>query len=98
MPQFAVQDTARRYQSVDAEKAHGATYTADNLARFVAERIVESAALESRDAITILDPAIGDGALVLALLDALKNKTRAVLSVRGFDTNVAALDESTRRI
>lgn len=98
MPRLAVQDTARRYQSVDAEKAHGATYTPGSLARFVAERIVEVAALEDQGTITILDPAIGDGALVLALLDALKGKTRAALSVRGFDTNVSALDESERRI
>ncbi|MDI4663464.1 N-6 DNA methylase [Xanthobacter autotrophicus] len=94
----AVQNTSRRYKSVDAEKAHGATYTPDNLARFVAERIVENAALEGREAITILDPAIGDGALVLAMLDALKDKTRAALHVRGFDTDVSALDESARRI
>lgn len=92
------QNIARRYQRVVAEKAHGATYTPDNLARFVAERIVESAALEGREAITILDPAIGDGVLVLALLDALKGKTSAALSVRGFDTNVSALDQSARRI
>ena len=64
----------------------------------MAERIVESAALEGRRAITILDPAIGDGALVLALLNALKNKTHAALSVSGFDTNVTALNESARRI
>ncbi len=98
MSQFAAQDTARRYQSVDAEKAHGATYTPDKLARFVAERIVENVALTEREIITILDPAIGDGALVLALLEALKDRTRATLSVRGFDTNVSALDESARRI
>ncbi len=98
MQPLAVQDTARRYQSVDAEKAHGATYTPETLARFVAERIVENADLEGRASITILDPAIGDGALVLALLDALKSKTKAVLSVRGFDTNVSALDEAARRI
>ncbi|MEO1750049.1 N-6 DNA methylase [Thiofaba sp. EF100] len=98
MHQIIIQDTTQRYQSVEAKKAHGATYTPDNLARFVAERIVENAELEGRELITILDPAIGDGALVLALLDALKHKTGALLSIRGFDTNVSALDESARRI
>jgi len=98
MQPLAAQDTARRYQDVHAEKAHGATYTPATLARFVAERIVENADIEGRAAITILDPAIGDGALVMALLDALKSKTKAVLSVRGFDTNVSALDEAARRI
>jgi methylase of polypeptide subunit release factors len=98
MRQLAVRDTTRRYQSVDAEKAHGATYTPESLARFVAERIIESADLKARASLTILDPAIGDGALVLALLDALKGKTRASIIVHGFDTNVTALDEAARRI
>jgi len=98
MLQLDIQDAARRYQSVDAEKARGVTYTPEKLARFVAERIVESATLEGRKVITILDPAIGDGELVLALLGTLENKTHAVLSVRGFDINVVALNESARRI
>lgn len=98
MQPVADKNHARRYQDVDAEKAHGATYTPENLARFVAERVVECAALEGRESITILDPAIGDGALVLALLDALAAKTSATLIVRGFDTSVSALDEAARRI
>lgn len=98
MRSAAAQGTTRRYRGVDAEKAHGATYTPDSLARFIAERLVESADLEDRESITILDPAIGDGALVLALLDALDSKSGATLSVRGFDVNIAALDESARRI
>lgn len=98
MGQIAVRDTTRRYQTVDAEKAHGATYTPESLARFVAQRLIESTDLKARAALTILDPAIGDGALVLALLDALKSKTRASISVRGFDINASALNEASRRI
>jgi methylase of polypeptide subunit release factors len=98
MPQLAIQDTSHRYQRVDAEKACGAVYTPENLARFVAELVVENAMLQDREAITILDPAIGDGALVLALLNTLKNKPRTVVSVRGFDTDVVAINESARRI
>lgn len=98
MQPAAAQDTARRYQSVDAEKAQGETYTPDLLARFVAQRLVENAETEGRSSITILDPAIGDGALVLALLESLGDKARTQLTVRGFDTNVLALEEATRRV
>lgn len=95
----SLRENARRYQRVNADKAHGATYTPERLARFVAEKIVENAELdESRTSITILDPAIGDGALVLALLDALKGKTHLALTVCGFDTNSSALDEAARLI
>ncbi|OYU47886.1 MAG: type II restriction endonuclease subunit M [Rhizobiales bacterium PAR1] len=98
MQSAALKNLARRYETVDAIKAYGATYTPDNLANFVAAKIVENVALEGRDTITILDPAIGDGALVLALLHALKSKTSATLNVRGFDTDISALDEAARRI
>jgi tRNA1(Val) A37 N6-methylase TrmN6 len=98
MQPFAIRDSSRRYQSVAADKAHGATYTPDNLAQFVAKQIVENANAENCSSLSILDPAIGDGALVVALLNALNGKTRAKLHVRGFDTNALALEEATRRI
>lgn len=98
MQSVASLDTVRRYQAVADEKAAGATYTPENLARFVAEQIAQSADLEGRSLITILDPAIGDGELVLALLDALKDRTTAALIVRGFDTDKAALAKAARRI
>jgi adenine-specific DNA-methyltransferase len=98
MRHFASKDNTRRYQSVVAEKVNGATYTPQLLSRFVSERIVDNASLEGRKTITILDPAIGDGELVLALLESLQGKTQVALSVRGFDTNAAALDEASRRI
>ena len=88
----------RRYQSVTPEKAGGATYTPESLARFVGERMSENAELAGRASLTILDPAIGDGALVLALLDALRGKTQAAISVHGFDTNISALNDASQRI
>jgi hypothetical protein len=74
MNQVFVHAEDRRYRNVDVEKARGVTYTPPALARFVAERMIENADLEGRDALAVLDPAIGDGALVLALLDALRGK------------------------
>lgn len=93
-----VQVISRRYQSVDADKAHGKTYTPAPLAQFVARKIVENAELEGRSTITILDPAIGNGVLSLALLKALGKKMQTPLIVYGFDTNVSALKEAETHI
>lgn len=98
MRNLAVKASSRRYQDVAADKALGSTYTPIRLAQFVANRMVENAALEGQNTISILDPAIGDGELILALLNALKGKTTATLRVKGFDTNSLALDEAARRI
>lgn len=98
MQPFAVPDTSRRYQIVASKKAEGVTYTPTSLARFVAEQIVENTDLTGCASLSILDPAIGDGELVLALLHALRERTDAATNVRGFDTNISALDVAARRI
>ncbi|MGC3982061.1 MAG: N-6 DNA methylase [Steroidobacteraceae bacterium] len=98
MPQAIVQDTSKRYQTVAQEKADGATYTPERLALFVADKIVEHAALSNRASLSLLDPAIGDGELILALLQRLSGKVRARIKVRGFDTNAEALATAASRI
>lgn len=88
----------RRFQNINVEKAYGKTYTPHRLAQFVAEKIVENADLKSRVAIRILDPAIGDGVLTLALLRALKKQGQITFSVYAFDINASALKEAEMRI
>ncbi len=92
-PQFT-----KRYQFVTEEKAGGATYTPLLLADFVADKIVSCAHLEGADAVRVLDPAVGNGELVLSLLKKLLPRTDAPVHVFGFDTHEAALCEARRRI
>lgn len=98
MPQATVQDTSKRYQIVVQEKANGATYTPEGLALFVADKIIEHAALSNQASLSLLDPAIGDGELVLALLQRLSGKVRGGIKVCGFDTNAGALAVAASRI
>lgn len=86
-----------RYQFVTEEKSGGATYTPRNLADFVASRIVEAANL-SLPEIHVLDPATGDGELLLSLLGKLFLHTTADVLVHGFDTDPAALAVARQRI
>ena len=92
-PQFS-----KRYQLVTEEKAGGATYTPLLLADFVADQIVSCARFEGTDIIRVLDPAVGDGELLLSLLKKLLPRTEAAVHVFGFDTDEAALGEARRRI
>jgi SAM-dependent methyltransferase len=87
----------RRYEGVAGRKAGGATYTPPALADFVAGKIVASARLEGMETIHILDPAVGDGALVLSLLGRLPAAGPAVV-VTGFDTDPVALALARQRI
>jgi len=92
-PQFA-----NRYQLVTEEKSAGATYTPARLADFVAEEIIRFARLGAKASVRVLDPAVGDGELLLSLLTKLRSHSEAEVIVHGFDTNHAALREARRRL
>jgi adenine-specific DNA-methyltransferase len=98
MPSAPPPESTKRYQSVTEEKAGGATYTPFILADFVAEQIVSHARLEERTSIRILDPAVGDGELLLSLLTRLHSRIDVPIYVYGFDTDAAAVCEARRRL
>lgn len=87
-----------RYRNVTEEKLIGATYTPLLLADFVAENIISSAHLDETETIRVLDPAIGDGDLLLSLLGKLIPRTKARIHVHGFETNKAALTRARQRL
>lgn len=91
-PQFT-----KRYHAVTREKAGGATYTPTRLADFVASQIIAAADLSS-PTLDILDPATGDGELLMSLMVQLKGKTPARITVHGFDTDRAALGQAQQRL
>src|SRR5438093_300614 len=88
----------KRYTNVAEQKAIGATYTPAELANFVAEKIVENANVVGIKNINVLDPAVGDGELLLSLLRKLCSHTKSTIIVHGFDTNQIAICAAKQRI
>jgi len=82
-----------RFQSVTKEKADGATYTPKALADFVAQQIVGALRPSDRDSrLRLLDPAVGDGRLLMSLLDELQRSGQGLnVEVCGFETDEVAL-------
>lgn len=88
-----------RYSDVDEVKSEGAHYTPPILAAFVARQIV--AALGERDKdeeLAVVDPAVGDGELILALVQELMAHGYSHLRVSGFDTSSSAMEIARSRI
>ena len=79
---------------VDVKK-HGVHYTPPRLARFLAEEIYRHAP-NHKAARSVLDPACGDGELLLAFAETLPRTLRKKLEVYGFerDSNEAAIADS----
>lgn len=88
-----------RYKSVAGQKAEGATYTPRALANFVGSQIARNSdATSLHKPIRILDPAVGDGELLLSLLECFEQMGVSDIEAHGFDTDAAALGVAAARI
>jgi adenine-specific DNA-methyltransferase len=88
-----------RYTIVPDDKADGATYTPKILADFVASKIVETFNDFPVDRpLRVLDPAVGDGVLLISLLEQLGVRQGLNIEVYGFETNQKVLNIASARI
>lgn len=88
--------STRRFNLVTEEKASGATYTPSALADFVAAQMLREWNGKSEAPLRILDPAVGEGALLASLLKTLPND-RSV-EIHGFDNDRRAIEEAAKRL
>lgn len=80
-------------------KAAGAHYTPPELASFVARQLVTAWSRgPQRQDPRILDPAVGDGQLLVALLEALTDEGFRVKCVTGYDTDPGAVELAEERL
>lgn len=84
----------KRYEAATEVKATGSTYTPSLLAEFVADHIAASISLPKDRRLRVLDPALGDGELMIALLDRLEGP----VDVFGYETDPHALSRATARL
>ncbi len=78
-----------RYSNESKEKANGVVYTPIEMADYVANQILRYSTinLERDEGLDILDPAVGEGELLVAMIKALEGKAKAI-RVMGFETDV----------
>ncbi len=87
----------KRQRKVDNTKLHGIQYTPPELAKFLADMMQN--ALHSKAApLSVLDPACGDGGLLLAFTMATPTKVRKQLTLTGYETDDAALTTAKARL
>ena len=87
-----------RYRNETIEKSNGIVYTPSELARFVANQLVENYSGTKKEFI-ILDPAIGDGELIIALLNTLKHRfANPFITIVGYETDASIISQTKQRI
>lgn len=85
-----------RYKNESAKKRGGETFTPIQLADFVAERLVKNSKSIDSKVINILEPSVGDGVLLLALLRKIKIKKTQKIHVTAYDVNAESISEAKR--
>lgn len=86
-----------RYSNIDKEKANGVVYTPKTMAEYLAKEMIKYKAHNNGDAIRILDPAIGKGELVFALLNVIGSSYNQI-EVVGFETDTKVCEETTAEL
>jgi adenine-specific DNA-methyltransferase len=88
-----------KQQVLTEAKATGATYTPKDLSDFVARQIVTAADHGGpSDTVRVLDPAIGEGDLLISLLERLTSENHRTIEAFGFETNKQALNLASARL
>jgi len=78
---------------VDQVKANGVHYTPPELAKFLADAVAKRLSAGT-NAIEILDPACGDGALLFAFSQAVPSRLRKRVILNGYETDGDALRQA----
>ena len=88
-----------RYAETENSKANGIVYTPCEFAKYLASNMVWHYELMGRGKIRILDPAVGDGELVLAILNEIKSVDKNIkTAVVGFETDTSIIPTTIGRI
>ena len=78
-------------------KANGVHYTPPDLAIFLAD-VTVSIIPKSAKPIRVLDPASGDGGLLLAIAQAAPKQVRGRMVLEGYETDAAELDKAKEKL
>ena len=75
-----------RYSNESKSKANGVVYTPSDMANYVAHLMLRYSNVDTTDEIAILDPAVGEGELLIAMINSVKNNCKKI-NVVGYETD-----------
>lgn len=85
-----------RYSHVESRKREGAHYTPEKFSDFISENIIKNAKLAK--SVKIIDPAVGDGELLVSLIKKLHQHGITDITAYGYDTNPDSIEITRKRL
>lgn len=86
-----------RYSNESKEKSNGVVYTPTEMANYVANLMLRYRPINDNKEISILDPAVGAGELLVAMINAVK-KTGVNIKVVGYETDKVVGEKTESRL
>ncbi len=88
-----------RYSKESKSKSTGAVYTPKDMAIYTAEQMIKYKNLDDATEITILDPAVGEGELLVAIIEVIKLCLPCVkIKAVGYETDENVASETKKRL
>ena len=88
--------STERYSHIESRKQEGAHYTPEIFSDFISEKIISNAKLGK--SVKIVDPAAGDGELLISLIKNLKSHGINDIEAYAFDTNPTSIEITRKRL
>ncbi len=86
-----------RYSNETKSKANGVVYTPVEMADYVAKQMLRYGEVKTKNEVTVLDPAVGEGELLIAMVNALKDYSKPI-TVVGYETDEKVGKTTERRL
>lgn len=86
-----------RYSNESKEKANGVVYTPSDMADFVANEMIKYHVPLTEENVFIMDPAVGQGSLLIALIKALECSGKTIHAV-GYETDKDTAATTTQKL
>lgn len=88
-----------RYSNIGKEKENGAIYTPIAMAKYVAEEMIRFKPKNSgKGVVRILDPAVGKGELLVAIINAIKASSSTQIEVVGYETDADICEDTQNEL
>ena len=87
-----------RYTNTSKEKENGVVYTPTEMANYLAHEVITHKPFLDGDAIRVLDPAVGDGELLIAIIKELSLITTAKISAVGYETDSSVCTNTQNKL
>ena len=87
-----------RYKNTGKVKENGVVYTPTEIANYISEELIRINCPNNKKTISILDPAVGEGELLISIINTISENTSAKIEIVGYETDTEVCKRTQNRL